>query len=60
MADGGETKHGKGVLTPVHLVVGLDSANFVDEPLDGPKDRIEPGALSFEHARQINANRAHS
>ena len=35
---GREAQHGEGVFAPVHLLVGLDGAELVDEPLDGAKD----------------------
>ncbi len=56
-AHGGEAEHGEGVFAPVHLVIGIDAAELVDEPLDGTQNRIKPGALAFEHSRQIDAHR---
>ena len=54
----GEAQHGEGILAPVHLLVGVHAAQLVDQPLDGAKDRVEPGALALENARHICAYRA--
>ena len=56
---GREAEESECVLAPVHLLVGLYGAKFVDEPLKGSKDRVQPGSLAFEHARHVDANRTH-
>ena len=56
---GREAEHGKGVLPPVHLGLGIHRAQLVDKPLDGAEYGIEPGALALQHALQIQADRAH-
>ena len=54
-----EAEHGKGVLAPVHLVVGVDGAELVEEPLKGAQHGVKPSALAFEHACDVDAHRAH-
>ena len=36
---------------------GVDAAELVDEPLERAQHRVQPGALPFKNAGQINAHR---
>jgi hypothetical protein len=38
----------------------MNAAQLVDEPLDGTKHRIQPGALTFQNAGKINAHGANA
>src|SRR5208282_2252127 len=53
-----KTEHGEGVLAPVHLLVGMDAAQLVDDPLERSKHRVKPGTLALENARQVDTDRA--
>ena len=55
-ANGGKTQDRKGILAPVHFMLGTDAGEPIDETLNGAEDRIEPGALPFEDAGQIDAH----
>ena len=55
-----ETEHGKCILAPVHLLAGVDAGELVNKPFDRTKHRIQPGALAFQHASQIDAYRTNA
>ena len=59
-SDGGEAEHREGILTPIHLVFGVYAGEPVDEALDGAEDGIEPGTLSLNDPRHVDAHRAYS
>ncbi len=55
----GESEKREGVFAPAHFLVSLNSAQPVDDALEGTEHRVEPGALAFHHARHVNAHRTH-
>ena len=52
----GEAQHGKGVLAPVHLLRRIHAGKLVDQALNGPKKRVQPGAFAFEDTGHVGAD----
>ena len=55
-----QAQQGIGILAPVHLFIGVHAAELVDQPLDGTKHRVQPGAFPLKDARHISAHRANA
>ena len=46
------------VLPPVHLLLGVDDAELVNEPLAGAEHGVKPGALALNNPGEIDSDRA--
>ena len=54
--DDAEQQQRDGVLGPAHLARLVDAGEPVDQPLERPQHRVEPGALAGEHAGHVAAD----
>jgi hypothetical protein len=52
-----EEQHGEGVDLPAHLLIGPDSAQPIDEPLEPAERAIEPHGAPLIDARHVGPER---
>jgi hypothetical protein len=50
-----EDQHRRSILDPVHLGVGIHAGHAIEQPLDGPQNRVKRRSLPFIHPDHVEA-----